>query len=239
VSSPASTRVVVAGMSAREAAAHDLLARLAEPHAGVVAHVQQGSPTLASVLGRLADDGAGRVVVAGVSLGTLAPGVSWLRRVAAHWWRERRDAGLPLPELEVGLVLVSDAVELATVVDGLTKQVRGGEPGLTSAAWEEVPRHRHQVLVCRGPRCTARGSDRTAEALALALSEEGLGDDDVLLTQTGCLFPCNHAPVVAVQPDDTWYGRLTPDAARRLAREHLVGGRSLDDHRLTRHRRDP
>lgn len=239
MSAAARTRVVVTGMSAREAVAHELLARLAAPHDGVVAHVQQGSPTLGAVLDRLADDGAERVVVAGVSLGALAPGVSWLRRVAAHWWRERRDAGLPLPVLDVGLVLVADETELATVVQGLTKQVRGGEPGLTSAAWEEVPRHRHQVLVCRGPRCTARGSDRTAEALALALVEQGLGDDDVLLTQTGCLYPCNQAPVVAVQPDDTWYGGLSPDAARRLAREHLVAGRPLDDHRLTRQRRDP
>ena len=232
-------RVVVAGMSAREVAAHATLERWAAAHDGVVAHVQQGSPTLGQTLERLADDGAERLVVAGVSLGTLAPGVSWLRRVAAHWWRERRDAGRPLPVLDVGLVLVADEAELATVVQGLTKQVRGGEPGLTSAAWEHVPAHRHQVLVCRGPRCTARGSDRTAEALAMALVEHGLGDDDVLLSQTGCLYPCNHAPVVAVQPDDAWYGGLTPDAARRLAREHLVAGRPLDDHRLPRLRRDP
>ena len=90
------------------------------------------------------------------------------------------------------------------------------------AAWDDLPGHRHQVLVCRGPRCTARGAETTATALARALVEQGLGDDDVLVTQTGCLFPCNHAPVVAVQPDDVWYAGVDEALAARLVGEHLL-----------------
>jgi (2Fe-2S) ferredoxin len=156
--------------------------------------------------------------------------VSWLRRIAAYWWRER--AG-HRPEVEVGTSLASDAAELRALV-GLTRAVTGTEPGLTSAAWEDVTEHRHQVLVCRGPRCTALGSDRTAEALIIELMRQGQGDDDVLITHTGCQFPCNQAPVVSVQPDDVWYGGVDPDLARRIAREHLVEGNPVETHRLPR-----
>lgn len=116
-----------------------------------------------------------------------------------------------------------------------TRALDGGEPGLTSPAWDEVPRHRHHVLVCCGPRCTARGSDRTARALASGLAEAGLGDDDVLLTTTGCLFPCNHAPVVCVQPDDVWYGRIDPEAATRVVLAHVLAGEAVTEHQLPRH----
>ncbi len=220
-------------MSAREVQAIELLRELAAPHDATVAFLQLGDPSLSRELTRLADLGTERVVVVGVSLGSLAPAVSWLRRICGHWWRER--AG-HRPEVEVGRSLASDAAEVRALV-GLTRPISGAEAGLTSAAWEEVTEHRHQVLICRGPRCTALGSDLTAEALIIELMKQGQGDDDVLITHTGCQFPCNQAPVVSVQPDDVWYGGVEPEVARELAREHLVGGRPVEAHRLARIRR--
>jgi (2Fe-2S) ferredoxin len=104
----------------------------------------------------------------------------------------------------------------------------------TSTAWEDVTRHRRQVLICRGPRCTARGSDETARALILGLMEAGLGDHDVLVTHTGCQFPCNQAPVVSVQPDDVWYGGVDPHAARRIVSDHLLADTPVESRRLPR-----
>jgi (2Fe-2S) ferredoxin len=225
--------VVVVGMSAREVQAREQLLEWAAEHRGTVAFLQLGDPSLSRELTRLADLGAQRVVVVGVSLGSLAPAVSWLRRIASYWWRER--AG-HRPEIVVGTSLASDAAEVRTLV-GLTRALSGTEAGMTSAAWEDVTEHRHQVLVCRGPRCTALGSDRTAEALIIELMRHGQGDDDVLITHTGCQFPCNQAPVVSVQPDDVWYGGVDPDTAGRIAREHLVGGTPVETHRLPRTRR--
>jgi len=220
-------------MSARELQAREQLEEWAAEHDATVAFLQLGDPSLSRELTRLADLGAERVVVVGVSLGSLAPAVSWLRRIAAYWWRERPGHR---PEVEVGTSLAGDAAEVRALV-GLTRAITGSEPGLTSAAWEDVTEHRHQVLVCRGPRCTALGSDRTAEALIIELMRQGQGDDDVLVTHTGCQFPCNQAPVVSVQPDDVWYGAVTPEAAAEIAREHLVAGRPLETHRLRRTRR--
>ena len=70
--------------------------------------------------------------------------------------------------------------------------------------------------------------------MILALMRAGLGDDDVLLTHTGCQFPCNQAPVVSVQPDDVWYGGVDAATAERIVTEHLVGGVPVAEHRLPR-----
>ncbi|HEY1135627.1 MAG TPA: (2Fe-2S) ferredoxin domain-containing protein [Nocardioides sp.] len=225
---------LLVGMSAREAASTDRMAALAAGIGADVAHLQVGDPSLSAALTRLADAGAARVVLLGVSLGTLAPANSWLRRVAGHWWRERGESGAHRPEVAVATTLLRDESDLERGPLDVARPIHGSEAGLTSEAWEDVPTHRHHVLVCRGPRCTAQGSDRTAEALGKELTRRDLGDDEVLVTQTGCLFPCNQAPVVCVQPDDTWYGAVRPDDVPEVVAEHLVGDRPLERLRLAR-----
>lgn len=224
-------RLVLVGMSLREVSARDRVLAAATDAGASVAFLQGGDPSLSRELTRLADLGAPRIVLLGVSLGTLAPAASWLRRIAAHWWRER---GPGAPAVEVCTSL-SDLDDL----DGPrrdTNLVTGHEAGLRSAAWEQVTAHRHQVLVCRGPRCSALGSDETAEALILALMRHGLGDDDVLLTHTGCQLPCNQGPVVSVQPDDVWYGGVDREGADRIVAGHLVEGDPDEQLRLPRAR---
>lgn len=228
--------LLLVGMSAREVAQRERLLALAGTHHGSVAFLQVGDPSLSRELTRLADAGTSRIELVGVSLGALAPATSWLRRIAGHWWRER---GAEAPEVAVATAMLRNDCETPGVLDlvrAVTREIHGGEAPLTSAAWETVPRHRHQVFVCRGPRCSARGADDTAESLARSLRAHDLGDDDVLVTQTACQFPCNHAPVVSVQPDDVWYGAVDAAAVDRVIDEHLVGGVPVADHRLPRNR---
>lgn len=229
-----SAPVVLVGMSVREVQARDLLLEVALEHGATLAFLQMGNPSVSSELTRLADLGAKRVVLVGVSLGSLAPAGSWLRRIAGHWLRQRPGRR---PVVEVASRLANEPAQVREVL-GLLRPVTGTEAGLESAAWEDVPGHRHQVLICRGPRCTAMGSDRTAEAVIIELMRLDQTDDDVLITHTGCQFPCNHAPVVSVQPDDVWYGDVDPDAARQIVAEHLVGGRPVESVRLPRARRE-
>jgi len=230
---PMSDHLVLVGMSAREVQERNRLTALASTHQGTVAFLQLGDPSLSRELTRLADLGADRIVLVGVSLGTLAPENSWLRRIAGHWWRER--AG-HRPKVDTATALLTDDSDLPALLSRM-QAVTGTQAPLSSTAWEDVPAHRHQVLICRGPRCTALGSDLTAEALILALMRHGQSDDDVLVTHTGCQFPCNQAPVVSIQPDDVWYGAVDADAARVIVEEHLVGGRPVQDRRLPRNRR--
>ncbi|MFB6888610.1 ferredoxin [Kitasatospora sp. NPDC056327] len=226
--------VLLVGMSIAEAVRRDELLRAAAPHRASIAFLQQADPSLSAELTRLADAGTGTVLVVGVRLAATGPAHSWLRRIAAHWWRERTGHR---PDLLVATRL-ADSPDAVAAVAATTKAITGTEPGLTSAAWEDVPGHRHQVLVCRGPRCAAMGAEEGLRTLVRTLAEHGLGDDDVLVTQTGCQFPCNQAPVVTVQPDDVWYGKVDPVAAGRIVTEHLTSGRPVESHRLPRHRKE-
>jgi (2Fe-2S) ferredoxin len=230
-----SPELVLVGMSIADAVQGDDLRRAARRHGASVAYLQQADPSLSGELTRLADLETPRVTLVGVSLGPLGPAHSWLRRVAAYWWRERPGHR---PELDVATRLAVGLDQVATVA-AQTRPITGSEPGLTSAAWESVTGHRHQVNVCRGPRCTAKGSVDNLRALVLAMLEQRLGDDDVLLVHTGCQFPCNQAPVVSVQPDDVWYGHVDPETATRIVGEHLVNGTPVESHRLPRGRSGP
>ncbi|WP_203337359.1 (2Fe-2S) ferredoxin domain-containing protein [Nocardioides limicola] len=219
------TEVVVVGLAVSDPVHASALRRLD----GHVAFLQLARPALVDVLTELADTGAERVVLVGFT----ASGQSlrsWLRRVASHWLREYDG---PLPEVAMAVDVLTDAdpEQLAAALTR-TRPLTDDAPGLTNPAWEEVPGFRHQVFVCRGPRCAARGAGETAAALTSALIRHGLGDDDVLVTQTGCQFPCNHAPVVSVHPDDTWYGRMEAAETDRLVTGHLIAGGRLADRRI-------
>lgn len=223
-------KLVLVGMSVTDVDRRESLLAEAQSRHASVAFLQMGDPSLSLELTRLADLGATDITLVGVNLGPLAPAHSWLRRIAAHWWRERAGAR---PVLNVATRLVTSLDDLDDVLAD-RKTITGSEPGLTSAAWEDVTSHQRQVLVCRGPRCTAQGGEDAMRALILGMMEAGLGDHDVLVTHTGCQFPCNQAPVVSVQPDDVWYGDVDPAAARAIVHEHLVAGDPLESHRLPR-----
>jgi (2Fe-2S) ferredoxin len=224
------TALVLVGMSVTDVDRRADLLAAARDRGATVAFLQMGDPSLSLELTRLCDLGVSHITLVGVDLGSLAPAHSWLRRIAGHWFRER--AGLR-PTLDIATRLISSLGDLDAALSD-SKPISGTEPGLTSAAWEDVTGHRHQVLICRGPRCTAQGGEETMRALILGLMETGLGDNDVLVTHTGCQFPCNQAPVVSVQPDDVWYGDVDPAAARAIVTGHLVGGSPIESHRLPR-----
>jgi len=223
--------IVIVGMSIADVDRRDQLCAAATQRGATVAFLQQADPSLSTELTRLADAGADTIVLLGVSVGPLAPAHSWLRRIAAYWWRDR--GGHRRPDILVATRLADDLGQLDEIAME-TKPITGDEPGLTSAAWETVTGHRHQVMVCRGPRCAAKGSVDNLRAMILAMLEHKLGDNDVLLVHTGCQFPCNRAPVISVQPDDVWYGHVDPPTATAIVTEHFVGGRPVESHRLSR-----
>lgn len=222
--------LILVGMSVSDVNNREELVRVARARGAGLAFLQMGDPSLSAELTRVADAGAETVTLVGMDAGPLGPGQSWLARIAAHWWRERAGAK---PQISVATRLAADSNELDAVLAEV-KALTGGEAGLTSAAWENVSGHRYHVLVCRGPRCTAMGQVDNLRALILAMVRSNLGDDDVLLTHTGCQFPCNQAPVINVQPDDVWYGHVDPEVADAIVSEHLVCGSPVDRGRLPR-----
>lgn len=228
------TTHVLVGTSPADAARCAELAELADDLGAELAFLQLASPSLGDVLHRLAKNHETDVVLVGVSGGQGGPGVSWLRRIAADWWRAYGDEA---PDVSTAPAFMEESSEWNALVN-LARPITHGGPGLTSAAWEEVPEHRHHVFICRGPRCTAAGAEETWKELVLGLMGAGLGGDDVLVTQTGCQFPCNHAPLVSVQPDDVWYGAVDEATAGEIVKEHLVAGVPVERVRLGRRSKD-
>ncbi len=202
-----------------------------------LAFLSLAEPPLTRELSRLADLGTERIHL--VTTGAqAASGRSWVRRVAAHWLREH---GGPELLLAPEALTEPDANRLAALLAAPARAVTGREAGLTSAAWEDVPAHRHQVFVCQGVRCLARGADVVVADLYAGLESAGLGDDDVLVTVTGCQFPCSHAPLLSVQPDDVWYGDLDGQTVASIVTDHLSRPEPPTDgpsvvHRLPRRR---
>lgn len=180
---------------------------------GASAAVLQGpGPPLTDRLDELSAAGVPEVVLVGVTLGEGGVPTSWVGCVA-RWWLSRR------PDTTLAVRLLPRALRALPRhgVDVSGARALVADPDvLTSEVWEDAPGVHSQVQVCRGPRCTAKGAESVIAALGSELHARGLLDEGVLVTQTGCLFPCNRAPVVAIQPDMAWVGPVTPADVSRI-----------------------
>ena len=88
--------------------------------------------------------------------------------------------------------------------------------------------YKYHVFVCsHGKTCCKQGSEHVHEALKKTVKELGL-KSTVRVNHAGCMNQCGHGPMVVVYPADVWYARVTPEAARRIAREHLANGRPVE-----------
>jgi (2Fe-2S) ferredoxin len=102
------------------------------------------------------------------------------------------------------------------------------------ASWSRLPPFRCHVLLCQGPRCATRGAGDLWAHFEARLQTEGLRpDEEILVTRTGCLFPCNRGPVMVVYPSATWYGALSEEAVTQVVAEHLKQGTPLLPHIIT------
>ena len=224
-------RTLLVTLTLADAARWPELAAAGAGLGAATALLQGEGPSLVGQLDALAADG-GAVRLVGVTFGEDPAPVSWLGRVA-RWWLETRGPRLELwfePRALHGLPAALPAT-------GTARRLAARD-SLSHPTWAEVPDVRRQVLVCRGPRCNAKGAARTQAALLTALDECGAIDSEVLVTQTGCAYPCNLAPVVVVQPDMIWLGPVGEARVPELVAE-LLHADPVDAHRFggTRPRR--
>jgi NADP-reducing hydrogenase subunit HndB len=87
-----------------------------------------------------------------------------------------------------------------------------------------------QVIVSMGTCGIAVGARDAMKAILDTIESDKLCD--VSVTQTGCIGLCEREPIVQVvigdQPKVT-YGKVTPEIARRILREHVVNGKIIQD----------
>ena len=96
--------------------------------------------------------------------------------------------------------------------------------------------YKHHVFVCTyGKTCSRQGAELVHETLKKGVKEAGL-KASVRVNHAGCMNQCGHGPMVVVYPQDVWYARVTVEGARRIVRDHIVGGRPVE---MLRHRAPP
>lgn len=85
-----------------------------------------------------------------------------------------------------------------------------------------------QVIVGMGTCGIAAGARDTMKAILDTIEKDEISG--VIVTQTGCIGLCEKEPIVQVvigeQPRVS-YGKVTPEVARRIMKEHVVNGKAV------------
>ena len=87
---------------------------------------------------------------------------------------------------------------------------------------------RLDVLICGGGACISSQSHEFKKHLLQAIEEKGL-TGEVNVVETGCMGPCELGPVMVVYPEGSFYIRLKKEDATRIAEEHFLKGRPVED----------
>ncbi len=94
---------------------------------------------------------------------------------------------------------------------------------------------RAHVTVAMGTCGIAAGARDTMKAILEAIEKDQI--PGILVTQTGCIGLCEFEPIVDVQIGDApkvTYGKVTPERARAIVTEHVVGGQPIKEWQVTR-----
>jgi len=88
-----------------------------------------------------------------------------------------------------------------------------------------------QVIVGMGTCGIAAGARETMKAIPDEIEKDSLSG--ILVTQTGCIGMCEREPIIQVVVGDqakVTYGKVTPEVARQIMKDHVVGGKIVEDH---------
>ena len=87
-----------------------------------------------------------------------------------------------------------------------------------------------QVTVAMGTCGIAAGARDTMKAILNYIETNNISG--VVVTQTGCIGMCEREPIVqvtiGVKPKVT-YGKVTPEIAERIMKEHVLAGNTLPE----------
>ncbi len=85
---------------------------------------------------------------------------------------------------------------------------------------------RIELMLCTGTGCVAGGAFRIYEKLEKEIQEQDL-EKEISVIITGCNGFCGQGPLMVVQPDEIFYGFLTPEDIPFLVQEHFLKGRPV------------
>jgi len=90
-----------------------------------------------------------------------------------------------------------------------------------------------QVIVGMGTVGIAAGARETLKAILDYIEQNNLSD--ILVRQTGNIGLDSFEPIVQViigENPKVTYGRVTPDAARRIMKEHVLNGQVVKEYKI-------
>jgi NADP-reducing hydrogenase subunit HndB len=88
-----------------------------------------------------------------------------------------------------------------------------------------------RVIVGMGTCGIAAGARDAMKAILDTIEKDNI--QDVIITQTGCIGMCEKEPIVQVEIGDqpkVTYGKVSPEVARNIIKEHVVGGKIVTNH---------
>jgi NADP-reducing hydrogenase subunit HndB len=88
-----------------------------------------------------------------------------------------------------------------------------------------------QIVVSTGSCGIAAGALETLQAIRRQIEHDHL--TDVFVSETGCAGVCQHEPIVGVEAAGAplvTYGRVTPEVAARILREHIGRGQIVQEY---------
>lgn len=90
-----------------------------------------------------------------------------------------------------------------------------------------------QVIVGMGTCGIAAGARDTMKSVLDVIEKGSL--NGIVVTQTGCIGLCEKEPIMQVVVGDqgkVTYGKVTPEVARQIMKEHVVGGTPVKSHQI-------
>jgi len=84
------------------------------------------------------------------------------------------------------------------------------------------------IYFCNGEACLQKGGDELTVWMRERLRQTGLANQ-IHTVRTRCSGFCDHAPVLVVQPDNTWYGIVDTDAGELILQSHLKHGKIVEN----------
>lgn len=201
-------------------------ARALRPDAQVCfAFVEQGAPSLRTMIADMRRDGVDEILVVPLLLPFEPSLRNSLARMIARWrqgdaepWPVIRIGTGWMPGTEQAIGLLDPLIGAAAAADALQAEVARPEGSL-------VPSQHYRVLVCGGGPCTQAGALLLWQHLRARQDEWKLRTDGagMMSCRTTCLGPCALAPVMQVWPDGTTYGGLDEAGIDAILQEHIRG----------------
>ncbi|MEE8386815.1 MAG: NAD(P)H-dependent oxidoreductase subunit E, partial [Dehalococcoidia bacterium] len=92
---------------------------------------------------------------------------------------------------------------------------------------EEQGKYQHTIAMCAGTACQACDCLPVAKAMETELDKQGL-TDEVRFYTTGCHGFCEQAPLLIIEPGDTFYCHVQEDDVEEILTRTLKGGEIID-----------